>query len=310
LTDKTLDKARRAALAALGKYSKGRLDTATLEDEAQELLVRILESPPENLGAYIDRAARNRVINLLAKSARRKTDQLDGDPGAEDETRVAAEMSALQLLETERPEDYLFILKSIRLIDFLYRVSLAGNPANFTLVLCIDRALDALTQAKSKIDNIYSRFPPKDFGLTKFHKSEGVRIGLHLQGDIDQLLSTRESIKGMRHIRRLPEFALDAIDKLRADPAMLLLRVLYKRFKIGSGRYGAREFIRKIILELRRREAELGPNGEIGQVLGSITEKTKFETLRKKIYRKGQDGLYDRLADFICEACSESRPVQ
>jgi hypothetical protein len=95
---------------------------------------------------------------------------------------------------------------------------------------------------------------------------------------------------------------LDAIPKLRADPIMLVLRVFYKKFKIGSGKYGARGEIRKIILDLKKGEDR--SKVRTADIFASISEKTNFETFRRKIYRKSVDPFYDKVADWICEVCS------
>jgi len=100
---------------------------------------------------------------------------------------------------------------------------------------------------------------------------------------------------------QLSDFVLDSISKLRADPIMLVLRVLYKMFKIGSGKYGARKGIRGLILELKTKYRDSKWDYRLFR---TVSAKTDFETLRKKIYKKTADPFYDRLADEIYSSCS------
>jgi len=97
----------------------------------------------------------------------------------------------------------------------------------------------------------------------------------------------------------LNDFVLDSIPRLRADPAMLLFRIVYKMFRKGGGRYGNRKAAIRAILELKTRKKDTLQEF----VFASITADTNFETLRKKFYLKSKDPFYDQLADAIIAAC-------
>ncbi len=192
-----------------------------------------------------------------------------------------------------------FIRKSVRLVDLLYRISLSRDNPNVTTLLCLQRTMNALSGAKHEIDSLYFQYD--NFGFRKFLISHGTRISRWLQDEIASLWSRSDSIKGLARMYRFPDFVLDAIPKLRADPIMLVLRLFYKNFKIGSGRYAARAEIREIILELKKSKA-----GRT-DIFDSVSESTNFETLRKKIYRKASDPFYDRIAEWICEVCRPAK---
>lgn len=103
----------------------------------------------------------------------------------------------------------------------------------------------------------------------------------------------------LRDITELDDWIIDSIPKLRADPAMLILRVLYKMCRIGTGKYGSRKVVRSIILELKNQKK--GTSQE--SLFNSISQKTNFETLRKKLYQKGGRAIYDKLAEHIYSRC-------
>jgi len=103
----------------------------------------------------------------------------------------------------------------------------------------------------------------------------------------------------LRDITELDDWIIDSIPKLRADPAMLILRVLYKMCRIGTGKYGSRKVVRSIILELKNQKK--GTSQE--SLFNSISQKTNFETLRKKLYQKGASAIYDKLATHIYSRC-------
>jgi hypothetical protein len=98
----------------------------------------------------------------------------------------------------------------------------------------------------------------------------------------------------------LNDFVLDSIPRLRADPAMLLFRIVYKMFRKGGGRYGNRKAAIRAILELKTRKKDTLQEF----VFASITADTNFETFRKKFYLKSKDPFYDQLADAIIAACT------
>ncbi len=103
----------------------------------------------------------------------------------------------------------------------------------------------------------------------------------------------------------LDEFVAASLTKLRAEPLMLLLRVCYKLFRIGSGKYAARDRIWKLVLELKAARG----NSKQAFIFESATETTNFETLRKKLYRKSKDRMYDQLADrIVIAALANERP--
>jgi hypothetical protein len=319
------------------RCADGELDDAELKSITQEILKEMLakRGKIKNPSAYVGRAAHNRVINFLKKRTRQSAgvkkvpswiprgyhrpateDEPEGeleavDPASELERgrpRLpeipvedgAVADSILRLLEVRYPEKYVFVNKSVKLIDFLYRLALTRDHPNIRMLLCADRTLNILNEAKREIDDMMRPGwnTPKNFGVWKFNERWGVEISRWLQDEISALFMGIENTRGLPRAVGLPTFVIDALPKLRADPIMLLLRVLYKTFKMGpGGKYGARKMIRKIILELKLREA-----GGVCDIFKSVSEKTNFETLRKKIYKKTPDPFYDKLAVFICEA--------
>ena len=264
-----------------------------------EILRPLLEGTVTYQPTYINRAARNRVINILNKRKRQTVAQInnaketptESEGGILDETETEIQEetpnsglnptkdSILHFLECNHLDRYNFIQKSVNFIDRLYRVSLMRDNPNISMLLCLDRAVNTLSEAKHDIDNMMFRSGPDNFGIQKFRRGWGVNISRWLQDEIAILWSGRDSIRGLPLAVGFPNFVIDALPKLKADPIMLLLRVLYKIFKVGSGKQGVRDMIKKIILELKSRETTT-------ELFKSVTESTNFETLRKKIYRK------------------------
>ena len=293
-------------MMALHKYAKGRIDDAILEDEASEILSGAFARAAhlakiESLSAFIYRAAHNRVINLLKNKQRRMTDQIaEGTDLAEPAAKAE---SILDFFRDARPKEYDFIIRATELVDWLYRVSLARDNPNIAYLLCVERTFNVLWAAKKEIDNLRD---PDNFGVHKFfYDGRGNHISRWLQDETDILWAGRESIKGLPHALGFPNFVIDAIPKLRADPVMLILRVFYKKFRVGSGKHKARELIEKIIRELGEQEA--ASKRRRTDIFGSVLEGTNFETLRKKIYReKSADPFYGKVADWICEVCDSA----
>ena len=103
----------------------------------------------------------------------------------------------------------------------------------------------------------------------------------------------------LTEVAELDDWIIEAIPRLRADPSMLILRILYRIFKIGGGKYRARSDIKEILLGLAKKNKKT----YLKHVFAKIDENTNFETLRGKLYQKGARDLYDRLADYIYTHC-------
>lgn len=301
------DRLRVLVQSNLRKYAKGRIRKEDLEDAEQEILGSILTRRParaaiENMSAYISRAARNQVMNALEKERRRATDQAESE--LDHEAPAQKPSSILAILEQKHPQDLEFVERAVQLVDLLYRISLTRDNPNVTLLLCLDRTINALSVAAQDIENLKSS-DLSGFGVIKFSSAYGNRIVRYLRDQTEILSMARAGIEKLPYSFRFPTFVLDAIPKLRADPVMLIIRVLYKKFKVGSGKHGTREMIGRLILELREREARA--RIKRSDIFSSVSEDTNFETLRKKVYKKSTDPLYDELATWICETCEAQR---
>jgi hypothetical protein len=317
MTDGEIKQTEAQIRKALFKYSTGRLNESDIRDETQKILLGLFSDSQKlasirNLQAYIEIAAKNGVINFLDKKKRQKTDQL------EDGTLLPAEVlesepdpcqtSVLRLLEDCFPEKYDFIQKSVDYVTMLYFLKDEQPRGEFAFVPVI-KSINALQKAKEVVDGFRVDVAGPGVhpgrvvnGLFYWRNGEG--ISRRLSSEIKRLERERHRYFSDEALRGLPQFSdfvLDSIPRLRADPIMLLLRVLYKKFRIGSGKYGARDMIRKIILELKLREAGRGCD-----IFKSVSEKTNFETLRKKIYKKTANPFYDKIADHIINVCGPS----
>ncbi len=322
--------------AALRKYSKGRLAQEDIEDEALEILRPLLAGTVKHVPTYIDRAAKNRVINFLNDSKRKEAVSLEevAEPVAEspeedfEEAREselkAAKTPELQFIEQKYPQEYAQVRKAVDYVTFLYclKVTRPGWAWDF---IPVSKTINALLGAKDMIDGWRIDTIEPGVGLTaaraqvrdgEFYWRYGERLSGFLGDEIEKLELERRGPWGSS---RFSNFVLDSIPKLRADPIMLLLKVLYKIFRVGSGKHGTHDKIKQIILELKREQDEapiqeidrqlieaLGSVGPSFDLFGSVSADTNFETLRRKTYRKGSGLLYERLAEEIFEACQDS----
>jgi phage-related protein len=107
----------------------------------------------------------------------------------------------------------------------------------------------------------------------------------------------------------LSDLALDSIPRLREEPLMLLLRVLYRIFKKRTtGRYKAQKTIGEILRELDNRKGI--KQNTMSRALYELyfdSSSVNLDTLRKKTYKRGRRDFYDRLADHIYAACQEAQ---
>jgi len=133
---------------ALRRYSKGRLTKEDIDDASQEILLKVLSGKAKSIPAYIDRAAKNRTINLLAIKKRH------GEVRFEDESIEIKRNESKESNEEPENKHFKIVWKAVEIIDLLYRVSLTRDNPNITQFLCIERSINILSNAKKQIDNL------------------------------------------------------------------------------------------------------------------------------------------------------------
>lgn len=303
-------------------YAQNKLDIAEIEDVASEAMWRFIEKKHKGIQhpkTYWDKAIKNKITNILRQRAQRKTDQIDNSEKGGLESALASgkqkrlpEKSALDLLAEDHPEKLRVIERCVECISEIYRLKKESQRGRYNVVP-FDASINILLRARAEIEK-FGTLPalPATVGWEKlrdwtYYHVWGDEVSRELQTQVDKLDKQRShflSTRGIQDPPLLSDSILEAIPRLRANPAMLLLRVFYKMFRIGSGKYGARKEVRKIMLELK-----IQKKGTVHEPLfASITEATNFETLRKKIYWKAKHPFYDRLAGEIYSLCSESPP--
>jgi hypothetical protein len=287
-----------------------------------ETILKHLENPQERIEhpkTYWSNAIKNRIRNILRQRAQRKTRQIDNSEVRGLESALASgkqkrlpEKSALDLLAEDHPEKLKVIERCVVCISELYRLKKESNLAK-NLVIPFNAHINILIKAKAEIDKLRAPAPlPPIVSLDEvrdwvYYRKNGKNSSRRLEKEAHKLDQRRSQIlatKGFQDAPLLSDFILASIPRLRANPAMLLLRIFYKMFRIGSRKYGDRKLVRKIMLELKTQK--MGTLYE--PLFDSITEATNFETLRKKIYWKAKHPFYDRLASEIYSLCSESPP--
>jgi DNA-directed RNA polymerase specialized sigma24 family protein len=273
MNDKDILSATVQARKSLRKYAKGRVNEEAIEDLTQDILIGILNTEKEkglikNLLGYVDRAARNQIINVLNKEHRRNAPR------------------TYQRFPRQDLDD--FGRKAAYYVRLLYKFKAGRFKKNVSFLLHLDLAIRTLEAAINKLAEPISS-GHADRGGREFWTSYGIELSISLQDELNKLWGLRDIFKGMKSAYPFPAFVIETLPKLKADQIMLLLRVLYKKFKIRSGKYADRKLIRRSIEKLSPKVA--------------LNEK-HFETLRRKIYKKTTNPLYDRIAEWICDVAS------